>query len=301
MSEIEEQNQKKLAWIGQQLKEAREQKKYSLNYVAEVTRINIGILNEIEEGQLKHSPGSVFVRGFIRTYAKLVGVDDEKLQQELEEIQELNEPSGVNESKVLKTHPDKDSSKSGKFLLILFALVSLIAGYFVFSLLSDKTEENLKASTTITTTTLPPPPPDTAPSPEKTNNEKLETAANAEVTAESVESSISSTSDSVTAATEPPPEITEKPETLETPAKDVLTLSVKGIVSTWLNLTIDDKAPLEVLVDPGEQINWEATQSFRITIGNAKGVEISLNGIPQSINQEKELLVDWVLEKPKQP
>ena len=91
MADVQEEGLSKYSEISQRLKDAREEKGYSLNYVAAVTRINISILHSIEDGDLKNSPGPVFVRGVIRTYGKLVGLEEQELQTMMDAIPELQE------------------------------------------------------------------------------------------------------------------------------------------------------------------------------------------------------------------
>lgn len=60
--------------IGDFLKRERETKRMSLPEVARVTRIPLATLEAIEESRYDELPGEVFVRGFLRSYARAVGV-----------------------------------------------------------------------------------------------------------------------------------------------------------------------------------------------------------------------------------
>jgi cytoskeletal protein RodZ len=66
--------------FGSCLRRARERRKLSLKEVAGATKIPRTTLELIEAGNLDELPADVFVRGFIRSYARLVGTDaDEPL------------------------------------------------------------------------------------------------------------------------------------------------------------------------------------------------------------------------------
>jgi cytoskeletal protein RodZ len=66
--------------FGSLLKQARERRQISLAEVAEKTKVPQWSLQLLEEGQIDDLPGDVFVRGFIRSYARSVGIaDDEPL------------------------------------------------------------------------------------------------------------------------------------------------------------------------------------------------------------------------------
>jgi transcriptional regulator with XRE-family HTH domain len=58
---------------------------------------------------------------------------------------------------------------------------------------------------------------------------------------------------------------------------------LKAVVTekTWMRVRADDQQIFDVLLQPKETVTWTARSRFAITVGNAGGVELSLNGIPQ--------------------
>lgn len=58
------------------LRRGRTQRKLSLEDVAKVTKIQPRILDKLERGELEGLPADVFVRGFVRSFAKCVGLDE---------------------------------------------------------------------------------------------------------------------------------------------------------------------------------------------------------------------------------
>ncbi|MFO0671469.1 MAG: helix-turn-helix domain-containing protein [Polyangiaceae bacterium] len=65
---------KEMTSIGEFLRRQREGKRMSLSEVARVTRIPQNTLESIEGDRFDELPGEVFVRGFLKSYAKAVGV-----------------------------------------------------------------------------------------------------------------------------------------------------------------------------------------------------------------------------------
>jgi cytoskeleton protein RodZ len=49
---------------------------------------------------------------------------------------------------------------------------------------------------------------------------------------------------------------------------------------TWLRIQSDDQPDVEALLQPMQTASWTARRQFKITVGNAGGVEISFNGKP---------------------
>jgi cytoskeletal protein RodZ len=68
--------------FGDKFREAREKKGISLDDVSNVTKISARMLQAIEEEHFDQLPGGVFNKGFIRAYAKHVGLDAEQAVNE---------------------------------------------------------------------------------------------------------------------------------------------------------------------------------------------------------------------------
>jgi cytoskeletal protein RodZ len=60
--------------VGQYLKRHREARRMSLEEVARATRVPIASMERIESGQFDELPGEVFVRGFLKSYARAVEI-----------------------------------------------------------------------------------------------------------------------------------------------------------------------------------------------------------------------------------
>lgn len=65
--------------LGEKLKKLRSDKRLSLNEISRVTRIQTTYLEHLEEGQYGKLPADVYVKGFLRSYAEFLGVDEQVL------------------------------------------------------------------------------------------------------------------------------------------------------------------------------------------------------------------------------
>jgi cytoskeletal protein RodZ len=70
--------QDKVGEFGDKFRKAREKKEFSLDDVSNVTKIGSRMLQAIEEEHFDQLPGGVFNKGFIRAYAKHLGLNDEE-------------------------------------------------------------------------------------------------------------------------------------------------------------------------------------------------------------------------------
>ena len=64
--------------LGEKLRQAREAKGISLGEVAEQTRISPLYIESIDNDDYRALPGGIFNRGFVKSYAKYVGVDEQE-------------------------------------------------------------------------------------------------------------------------------------------------------------------------------------------------------------------------------
>lgn len=77
--------------FGVLLRRARERRGLSMQDVARVTRISDKWLPALEEARLDHLPAPVFVSGYVRSYARVVGLDEGDL---LDRYHALNQQLG---------------------------------------------------------------------------------------------------------------------------------------------------------------------------------------------------------------
>jgi cytoskeleton protein RodZ len=82
--------------VGEQLRAAREALQLSVAEVAEVTKIKADHIRALEAGEYDRFVAPVYVRGFVRTYARLLKLDERQLaaqlDAELQATQRLREP-----------------------------------------------------------------------------------------------------------------------------------------------------------------------------------------------------------------
>jgi cytoskeleton protein RodZ len=114
---------------GATLRKARMAKGLSLQEVASQLNLSISILTNLEAGALERLPGHTFARGYVRAYAKLLGLD----QAPLVEAYDQFSGSNAQGSDVTSLGRIKEPVRMGKGLrqLITSALLLLVvvAGY----------------------------------------------------------------------------------------------------------------------------------------------------------------------------
>ncbi|HEY4960339.1 MAG TPA: helix-turn-helix transcriptional regulator, partial [Terriglobales bacterium] len=64
--------------FGERLRREREMRGISLDDIADATKIGTRLLRALEEEHFELLPGGIFNKGFVRAYAKYVGLNEEE-------------------------------------------------------------------------------------------------------------------------------------------------------------------------------------------------------------------------------
>src|SRR5690606_18133780 len=111
---------------GETLRSARESKNLSLQSVAQQLNLSERALARIEAGDFSQLPGHTFARGYVRAYAKVLGLDQNRLVQEFDQHTGTT-AAGSNVNSL--GHIDQPVRLSRSVIrFFMFALVLLLVG-----------------------------------------------------------------------------------------------------------------------------------------------------------------------------
>jgi cytoskeleton protein RodZ len=121
--------------LGQKLRAAREARGLSVSEVAEQTRIAPMYIESIERDDYKPLPGGIFNKGFVRSFARCVGYDEQEALAEYRKIEEQFKPA--DEELLRKYKPEvltDDRAAQSSLPNILFAIliIALLSGGIIF-------------------------------------------------------------------------------------------------------------------------------------------------------------------------
>ena len=112
--------------LGEKLRQAREERDISISEVAEQTRISPLYIEAIENDDYSPLPGGIFNKGFIKSFAKFVGVDeDEALQDYSRQMFQQNEGQPELEPKTYRPEVLTDDRSRSLLPTLLFAAIIL--------------------------------------------------------------------------------------------------------------------------------------------------------------------------------
>lgn len=121
--------------FGTYLRRVREAKGIALADVALATKIPEPVLQRLEAGKLDELPAEVFVRGFIRAYARMVGADGEEALRRLNELLTARREAASTAPETLACVGEYAPEGRGRVGVALVVLLILMVATLAVSLL----------------------------------------------------------------------------------------------------------------------------------------------------------------------
>jgi predicted SPOUT superfamily RNA methylase MTH1 len=84
--------------------------------------------------------------------------------------------------------------------------------------------------------------------------------------------------------------------------KTEITMSVRGLTTAYLGFTVDNGKKEEKLLKNGDELNVTAQENLRLSIANAKGIELKINNVPVTIGESGQIVakvVRWYRDEEK--
>ena len=229
---------------GRYLKVIRLEKGLSLSEVAQETRISADNLLLIEAEDHAKLPSQVFVKGFIRAYARAIGADEqETIQLYLKSLQESEDSAQF----------EKDLKRSqAKFWPRLLLSMVALGGMIALTLFVYQKAAHMPSSVAIDEPALIEPQPQNKPAEE-------------------------------TMAAEKPTKETPASKPAQNVSSNGLTMKVIATKETWLKVILDGQEPQRFGLSPGNSLELKAGADLNLLIGDAGAIQLSVNGKPVEI------------------
>jgi cytoskeleton protein RodZ len=247
--------------FGERLRREREMRGITLDEISESTKISRRHLESLEKEDFDALPGGIFNKGFVRAYARYLGIDED---QTVADYSAVNTDESVPADQFpLDVHvkPDPQLNPRRSPVPLMLAVIALLV---VLAVVWARNKTRHAEG-----------PGNVAPATTGTSGESAATPA------EGVPSG------SGTAAADTTP----YPATSATPVPEhTFVVVVKAKEPTWVSLTADGKKTWEGTLKADTQKSVRAGKRIVIYTGNAGGLELSYNGRPLgAIGSESEV------------
>ena len=264
---------------GSILKEARQAQGITLETVHEATKIPLDVLKGIEEGYTVGTISPFYVKGFIKMYAKYLGIetrevlDEEprpalvlpgiKSQGDIDKLQ-----SNFNE--FLTRQRQQQLAKLAVFIIILLVLMGFTKGILaiVGHFQKPKGQPTQKVKTVNTVST-------------KVEKEKAQSAKSAAGKTEKNSGPASKKAPVVSASLSEPKPVSVPPAPFgveQDPQNDKIHLTIKPRRKAWLQVKVDGNVIFQSILKEGVAESWEAEKEIELSGKDIQFLDFELNG-----------------------
>ena len=298
--------------FGEKLKREREMRAITLEEIAEATKIGTRSLRALEEERFDQLPGGIFNKGFVRAYAKFLGIDEE--QAVADYLSATGDVAGNTTTQLAALADQVEQQRvareaaenGGNTTLMLAAVIALVVlfgigfgGYKAWKYRQQQQEMRATAAARIRQA----PPPVTVPAPNPSTDTNAMPVAPATAPATTGGSSQTPAGTTVPAPSAPtattPSNVKVGATSTPTPSNFPIQVTVKALKRSWILVKADGKTVYQQTMDPADPTKSEVTlhgnEKIQLVMGNPAGVEVSFNGKPLGTlgpeNQRREVTI----------
>jgi cytoskeleton protein RodZ len=272
-----------VASFGVRLKQEREKRAVTLDDISLATKISTRMLRALEEEHFDQLPGGIFNKGFIRAYARCVGLDEEQaIADYLAAINPPGKPEIADQPPILEPPPREQKATAGlpwgrlALVLLMVALGLAAWGYYSRELQNRITNSSAPP---VAAPAVKPQAEPSAPPPPATSAAPTTGAAKPgqPVVASSAPSSASSSATSNPPSA--PPVSTPNPSLPPTPRPAGLRVLIKAHNDySWLSISVDGEiVTRSILIAPSQKL-VRAEKEIIIKAGNVGALDFEFNG-----------------------
>jgi cytoskeleton protein RodZ len=274
--------------FGAWLRHQREARSVSMREIADNSKISLRYLEALEQDRFDVLPAPVFARGFLREYARVVGLNPDEVVNLYIVAQEERAEGGKRPERPASARMEGAGaapSSLGYGLLLGLAVVLFVGIAALLSFLAERRKTPPPESKLVAPTTMSPP----AAAPSQASPTAHPDGAPAAVAAGGGgEIPAGGAALDTPAGAEP----------LAGPLRVVLNFSQ----DCWMETVVDGNRRTAELKAAGETVQIEAEQSVLLTLGNSRAVTVEVDGVPLALPENATRVVrDFRIERAAAP
>ena len=257
---------------GDILRYEREQKGLTVELASRQSRIKRSVIIAIETGETAEIP-SVYLRGYIRNYARFLGVDAADLEDKMEHVKGA-EPEVRTVFTLKSKRKNAEKWLKASSYLAASALIATLAWQFTHEAIRfSQGDSQLTRSTDIPSETGEPGSQESRPDTRPANTHLNASIASVETLGKRSEFAGNSVAEQAWAA------ISGTPETELADASPPHNLSITASADTWVEISDATGDQLELdLIRAGSSRQYHGQAPFNVMIGRASAVVLDLDG-----------------------
>lgn len=274
--------------LGSYLRQERERQQIPLQDIAAATKIQLKFLEALERDAYDQLPAEPFVLGFLRAYAQHVALDPAAVLAAYRSLHRLTTPTAEFPAKPTPVAAPAFEPRPLRRLGIFVALGGLLVGAVLYEV---RRGQQTRGTVTSFPAGLPVPgatPLESTPAPAaapllpRSEPTRIVPPVPPQPPVPSLAAELRPAVpalSTVDAAPPPAAAVPAPPKPLgSSEATRTLVLEATAVSDTWLGIEVDGGKRQNMLLTAGKSAQWEAQERFRITVGNARGTRLALNG-----------------------
>ncbi|MFQ5543368.1 MAG: helix-turn-helix domain-containing protein [Nitrospiria bacterium] len=250
--------------LGEYLRNQRQERDISIEELAARTRIPLRFVHAIEKNQFEEIPNQVSAKGFLRSYVRYIGIEETSALEAFSKIVQKQVPlQNIKEKDEFLSYLQVNASSKYPFpRKIVFLIGGMISLLLVVAGLLPERKPNLNQKV-----------PAEVVDAKKNGESESAPAVDLLVTDEKVLEKV----EEFPLENQETSNIADSRELMSEVNQEPLTLSLKALEASWVQVIIDENETKEALLQVDDMVKWQANERFLLTLGNAGGVQIFLN------------------------
>jgi len=238
--------------LGARLRQERERRKITLEQISQSTKIGTRFLQALEEDQFDRLPGGIFNKGFVRAYARSIGVDEEQAIADYLAATGANQPKPEEADQppiIVPAEPPKHRTAGLPWGTLALLLLLTAFGFAIWGFYSRATARTAPAES------QPEPPSKPVSQP-----------------ASSPQSNVSAAAPTSSSPNSPPP----------TPAaaSHGIVVRIKAREDAWISVTVDGEVTTELTLEANSEKTFRGRNQIMVKAGNIGALDFEFQGKP---------------------
>jgi cytoskeleton protein RodZ len=272
--------------FGEKLRREREKRSITLDQISQSTKIGTRMLQALEEDKFNQLPGGIFNKGFVRAYARHLGLDDDQTVADYLEASgeaPLVQPELPAQPPVRRIEASDEVPQRPLPWGIFAAILLLVA--LALSIWSHRQRKNAAAATPASSPTpaarqqlveghapgIATAPPPVAPSNSDKNPPTPSPVSSKASPAAQVTPASTPVTTPATVAPKAPPETT-----ISAPGEFIVVIQARQ--DSWTAITADGRVVYSGILHPGDQRAVHGRKEVIVKAGNVGGIDLRFNG-----------------------
>jgi cytoskeleton protein RodZ len=274
-----------VATFGAQLKQEREKQGVTLEEISLSTKIGTRMLRALEEEHFDQLPGGIFNKGFIRAYARCLGMDEDQAIADYlaaTGASPLSRKSEIDDQPPILDPPPRDENAAaglpwGTFAVVLLIIALGFAAWGFYSRESDRGAQDATKASANSSSAAPAAVAEPSPSEQKTVMPADSTAAPQTDRRPAETKSVAEPAAPVTTGAPTSTPVLAPPHILAS-TNPPLQLIVKAREDSWLSVSVDGEIVTRALLAAPAQKSIRAQNEIVVRAGNVGALDFEFNG-----------------------